>query len=88
MLPIPHFPTAYQCVIFRNWGLVPVSKIAEVIETDSDTVRLAAVEMGLDPDPEVLDAWLTKGYITVIRANWHILDYPALCKLLDWTPEK
>ena len=50
ILHFPHFPTVHQCVIFRNWGLVPVNRIAKVLGTDTDTVKTAAAEMGLDPD--------------------------------------
>ena len=27
-LPTPHFPAPFQCVIFRNWGMAPISRIA------------------------------------------------------------
>lgn len=73
MLHLPHFPTTYQCVIFRNWGLVPVDRIAKVLGTDVDTVKTAAEAMGLDPQEPVCPDWMTKGYITIIHYNWHIL---------------
>lgn len=88
ILHFPHFPTVHQCVIFRNWGLVPVNRIAKVLDTDENTVRAAAAEMGLDPQLPVYPDWLTKGYITVIHYNWHILSYDAICTLLEWTPQR
>ncbi|MBR4961262.1 MAG: hypothetical protein IKY52_10225, partial [Clostridia bacterium] len=88
LLHFPHFPTVYQCVIFRNWGLVPVSRIAKVIGTDERTVITAAEAMGLDPNTEVNPDWMTKGYITIIHYNWHILSYENICALLDWTKER
>lgn len=88
MLHFPHFPTTYQCVIFRNWGLVPVDRIAKVIGTDPYTVKAAAAAMGLDPEKPVHADWMTKGYITIIHYNWHILSYAAICTLLDWTEER
>ena len=88
ILRFPHFPTVYQCVIFRNWGLVPVSRIAVVLGTDETTVRAAAEAMGLDPNGEVNPDWMTKGYITIIHYNWHILSYDDICILLDWTPDR
>ncbi len=86
-LPIPHFPAAYQCVIFRNRGLVPVERIANVIGTDTATVIREAAKMGLD-DMSVYPAWLEKGYITIIRSNWFLLDYDGLCALLGWTKQQ
>jgi len=29
-LEYPHFPTIQQVIVWRNWGLVPVNRIAEV----------------------------------------------------------
>jgi len=87
-LPVEHFPALYQCVIFRNWGMVPAANIAAVIETDEKTVRQCAADLGLDPQLPAQDEWMQMGFITIIRANWHILDYDAICKLLGWTPEQ
>lgn len=81
------FPTKAQCFIYRNWGLVTVEKMAEVLETDSDTVLHMAEEMGLDLSVEVMPEWRTRGYITLIRNCWHLLDYDQLCVLLDWSME-
>ena len=88
MLPLPHFPAAYQCVIFRNWGLVPADRIARVLGTDMDMLRRCAGQLGLPEDAEASPDWLTKGYITIIHYNWHILTYEDLCILLDWPLEK
>jgi len=88
ILHFPYFPTVYQCVIFRNWGLVPADRIASVIGTDEKTVRTAAAEMGLDPNESVNPDWMTKGYITIIHYNWHILSYDDICTMLQWTPER
>ena len=87
MLPVSHFPAAYQAVIFRNAGMVPPERIAKVIGTDTDTVIREAAKLGLD-SMEASPAWLEKGYITIIRANWHLLDYTGLCTLLGWTEQQ
>ena len=87
-LKVPHFPTAYQCVIFRNWGLVPEERIAKVVQTDIGTLRECATLMGLPENPEVSEEWVKKGYITIIHYNWHILSYEDICVLLDWTLDK
>lgn len=88
ILRFPHFPAVYQCVIFRNWGLVPPERIAKVLGTDVQTVRKSAAAMGFSEQPEVCGDWVTKGYITIIHYNWHILSYEDICVLLDWPLEK
>ena len=75
ILHFPHFPAVYQCVIFRNWGLVPAERLAKVLHTDTTTVLREAEAMGLDPAAVVHPDWMTKGYITIIHYNWHILSY-------------
>ncbi len=81
------FPTPAQCVIYRNWGTVRIHKLAEVLKTDIATILRMAEEMGLDTEVDVSDEWLSRGYITIIRNNWHLLDYEGICTLLDWTPD-
>lgn len=88
MLPVSHFPAPFQCVIFRNWGLVPIERIAKVLKTDIATVQKSAAALGLPEEPEIREEWLTKGYITIIHYNWHLLTYEELCILLDWSLEK
>ncbi len=82
-LKLPHFPTRMQAFIFRNWDMVSKEKIAEVLKTSVENVVLEAERMGLLPQRDTA-IWKNKGYITVIRANWHLLNYPQLCSLLGW----
>jgi len=83
-LPLPHFPTVFQAVIWRNWELVPVQRLAKVLNTDESTILSLAKEMGLPLPPNVNPRWLERGYITIIRANWHLLPYDQLLELLGW----
>lgn len=87
-LPVPHFPAPYLAVIWRNWNLVTPGRIARVLQTTVDKVEQAAASMGLVQDHRYLTMFKERGYLTVIRANWHLLDYPQLLELLDWTPER
>ncbi|MBP1990956.1 hypothetical protein [Paenibacillus eucommiae] len=87
-LQLPHFPTQMQAIVWRNWGLVPVGHIAKVLRTNAEQVALLAEGMGLSAAPEVNPLWLSRGYITIIRANWHLLTYEQLLILLDWTEEQ
>ena len=89
-LPVeyPHFPTRWQAFVWRNWELIPPARIAAVLQCSENDVLDAAAEMGLIPNPQVNPKWLSHGYLTLIRNNWHLLPYAQLLELLDWTPEK
>lgn len=86
-LSFPHFPKNFQAVIWRNWGLVPLERLAEALGTSEENIRKSAAALGL-PEMEVSKNWLEIGYLTVIRNNWHILDYEQLLILLGWTAAK
>lgn len=87
-LEFPHFPTRLQAVVWRNWELVPVSRLAEVLGAAEQDVLSLADGMGLPVPPEVGPDWLERGYLTIIKGNWHLLPYSQLLTLLGWTPEK
>jgi hypothetical protein len=87
-LAFPHFPTRLQAVVWRNWGRVPLERLSRTLRaTDLQLIRLAEA-MGLPAHPTVDGNWLKRGYVTLIRANWHLLPYEQLLDLLDWTPEQ
>ena len=88
VIPVDHFPTRMQCFIFRNWEIISPKVLAEVLGCDTDTVIRLAEDMGLTAQPEINDEWLTKGYITVIRSNWHLCSYEQLAHMLGWTTQK
>jgi hypothetical protein len=84
-----HFPSMLHAFVWRNWGMVPASRLAEVIGTTEKNVRKIAVSMGLEAKPEVDPIWTSsKGYITLLRRNWHILPYEQILILLDMTQEQ
>ena len=87
-LLFPHFPAAYQCVIFRNWGLVPPERIAKVLHTDKESVCQSAKALGLPYESKLCPQWEKKGYITIIHYNWHLLSYEDICTLLNWPLER
>lgn len=78
------FPTRTQCFIYRNWGTIKAADMARVLKCTEAEVVAAATDMGLDPNVEVPKEWFTRGYITIIRNNWHLLSYEQLCELLGW----
>ena len=81
-IPLPHFPTRQQAFIFRAAEFVPYKNIAEILQTDEQTVRQAAEQMGL-PEYDPGDLWLRKGCVTIIRRLWQILPYSQLLQLLQ-----
>ena len=82
-----YFPTLMQTFIFRNWEMVHKSRLAKVLGTSVEHVETEAGRMGLKEQGDT-DIWLEKGYITIIRANWHLLPYHQLLELLGWPEEK
>ena len=77
-----HFPTAHQAFIFRASEFVSFEKIAAVLRTDVENVVRCARQMGID-HAEDSRIWLEKGYVSIIRALWHILPYEQLTELLE-----
>lgn len=82
---MPSFlPAAWQTVILRNYGMVKTEKLAQALATDAETVHVEAERLGLkrtEADP----IWLSRGYITIIRQNWHLLSYRQLLTVLEMT---
>ena len=81
-LPSLTLPTAWQTVIFRNYGYVCTERIAHVLSCSPETVRFEAERMGL-VDRGYAEDFEKSGYITIIRNNWFLLPYGQLMTLLD-----
>ncbi|MDD4102333.1 MAG: hypothetical protein PHU80_06840, partial [Kiritimatiellae bacterium] len=47
-----------------------------------------AASMGLPKQGAALPEWQDKGYITVVRRNWHLLPYEQIMQLLGMTRER
>ena len=78
-----HFPTTWQAVLWRNWGMVPLARLAKALRTTSEKLLQAGGMMGLSLDESQCDKWLTRGYLTIIRQNWHLLSYDQILTILD-----
>lgn len=85
--PFP-FPDALSACVWRNWFCVPHARLARTIGATPDQLRELGAEMGLPADPEIPSEWRTKGYVTVIRRNWQLLDYDQLCEMAGMTREE
>ena len=79
-----HFPARFQFIIFRNWNRVPVERIAAVLHTTPQQILSEADRLGLRKySAAQCQRWLQRGYLTIIRDNWHILNYRQLTELLN-----
>ncbi len=89
-LELPHFPTRLQAVIWRNWSVVTPGRLAAILQTTEENIAASALAMGLGAPatPELEHLWLQRGYITLIRQNWHLLPYSQLLQLIGKSPEQ
>ncbi|MDR2706512.1 MAG: hypothetical protein LBC02_12095 [Planctomycetaceae bacterium] len=88
-LEFEYFPSRLHTFLWRNWSVVPVQRLATVLETSVENVNRIAVTMGLPPQQNILPIWeSSQGYITVLRRNWHLLPFSQILVLLNQTPEQ
>ncbi len=85
---VPHFPDAAHAVVWRNWQLVGPDRLAAVLATSADKITELAVSMGLPREVKIPREMRERGYITLVRRNWHLLPYDQLLSLLDMTAEE
>ena len=85
--PAP-FPDRMSAYVWKNWLLVPHDRLARVVSAKESDLEAMAVEMGLPAKVDVQPEWRRKGYITVLRRNWHLLPYDQLMTVLDMTREE
>lgn len=84
----PHFPSRLHAFVWRNWQLVPVERMAEVVGAKPGDILWLGAEMGLCEPPAITPDQQRRSYITVLRRNWHLLPYDQLLALLGKTPEQ
>ena len=87
-VPLPHFPDRLHAFVWRNWPLVPVERMADVVGASKTEIVRLAKAMGLPRRNRITPDQQRRSYITVLRRNWHLLPYEQLLQLLDWTPEQ
>jgi len=87
-LRLDHFPGRMHALIWRNWPVVPEERLAKVLSARVEDVRAVAESMGLAPQRAISADWKARGYITVLRRNWHLLPYDQLLELLDVSSER
>ncbi len=80
-----HFPDRLHAFVWRNWNLVPLERMAAVVDAEPEQILALGKAMGLPEPPVITEEQLARTYITLIRANWHLLPYAQLTTLLDCT---
>ncbi|MDQ6482100.1 hypothetical protein [Dyadobacter sp. LHD-138] len=85
---LPHFPDLLHAYLWRNWNLVPIGRLADVVGAKPQDLIGMARAIGLPAYKPVTLDQQQRSYLTVIRRNWHLLPREQLLKLLDWTEEK
>ncbi len=83
-----HFPDRLHAFVWRNWEMVSLERMAEVLGTTPEKVRQMGDSMGLPAHRTPPAEYQQRGYITIIRRNWHLLPYEQLLQLLGWDAEK
>ena len=79
-----HFPTRLHAFVWRNWESVSLERMAKTVGTTPRNIRQIGLSMGLPEKVGPVDEFRTRGYVTIIRHNWHLLPYEQLLTLLDW----
>lgn len=87
-LVAPHFPDRVHEFVWRNWNLVEPAKLAKLVGASVQDITTLAESMGLPPTVEIPAEMKSRGYITLIRRNWHLLPYEQLLELVEMTPEQ
>jgi hypothetical protein len=83
-----HFPDRVHAFVWRNWDLSSIERMAKVLGTTPRNVLKIGRSMGLPPHAAPPDEYKQRGYITIIRRNWHLLPYEQLLELLGWDAQK
>jgi hypothetical protein len=86
-LDLPHFPSRLHAFLWRNWPLVPLERLAAVLDAPPNEIRDLGLALGLGPPPSLTENHLRRSYLTVLRRNWHLLPYSQLLTLLDWSAD-
>lgn len=87
-IELAHFPSRQHAFVWRNWEMVSLERMAEVLEASPEKVRRLGESMGLPPHRRPPAEYQQRGYISIIRRNWHLLPYEQLLRLLDWDATK
>ena len=83
-----HFPTRLHEFVWRNWETVSAERMAKTVGTTAEKIREIGLSMGLPGKIRNVEEFQPRGYVTIIRHNWHLLPYEQMLTLLDWDAKK
>lgn len=83
-----HFPSRLHAFVWKNWESVSLERMAKTVGTTPRKIRDIGLSMGLPEQVAPIAEFKNRGYVTVIRHNWHLLPYEQLLTLLDWDWKK
>ncbi len=83
-----YFPSRTYEFVWRNWNLVEPETLGRILDTSVVEVAAVAESMGLPPARPVPPIIRERGYVTLIRRNWHLLPYEQLLQIVNMTPEQ
>ncbi|MBN9658583.1 MAG: hypothetical protein J0H49_10420 [Acidobacteria bacterium] len=85
--PLPQFATLAHQLVWRNWDLVPLQRIAKALSCPSSAVVPLAREMGLTPrEPDQRHA--RRQRFQVLRRNWTFVPMEQLTVLVNMSEEE
>ena len=87
-LEVAWFPSRMHAFVWRNWALVPLERMAEVVGAKTEELTSLGRSMGLEAPRGLTEAQRRRAHLTIIRRNWHLLPYDQILALLVWTAEQ
>ncbi len=82
------FPSRMHAFVWRNWALVTLDRMAEVVGAKADDLSAIGRSMGLEPVRGLSEVQRRRAHLTIIRRNWHLLPYDQILTLLGWSAEQ
>ncbi|MGC4054860.1 MAG: hypothetical protein QM757_38960 [Paludibaculum sp.] len=80
--PLPQFASLAHQLVWRNWDLVPIARIASALSSDAATILRLAGEMRLQR--QVLDGrFARRQRFQILRRNWTFVPMEQLTVLAD-----
>ncbi|MEY2427756.1 MAG: hypothetical protein QOJ40_641 [Verrucomicrobiota bacterium] len=85
---LDYLPSRLYAVIFRNWDIVPITRLASVLGTDPKTISEAGKAMGLKNPPALTPEEIRRNVEMVLRRNWPLLPQAQIEALLGYTSKE
>lgn len=83
------FPSRLHAFVFKNWTCVKKDVLAKTLKADVADIERIATELGLPSQGKISPEFRgSRGYITVLRRNWHILPNSQILDLLGISQEE